>query len=192
MTNHERKNSVKMDFSKFKISNKGAALPVTQKVITRVPVSKPGKQQFVRISTDPEHTLDCAILTLEGDDPPYLLSPSIASLVAQDLKIVCLRLTIDRQGNVSLWPVPPIPDDGAENTWNSTQRQVAAMAETQWIRLSSNRAVGCYEAVVAQGDIPEPIWPDLSFEEILSIAFGSTHVIEDRNHPALQRLWGLE
>lgn len=192
MTNQEKKNSLKMDFSKFKIANNGAALPVTQRVITRVPVSKPGKQQFVRISTDPEHTLDCAILTLEGDDSPYLLSPSIASLVAQDLKIVCLRLTIDRQGNVSLWPVPPIPDDGAENTWNSTQRQVAAMAETQWVRLSSNRAVGYYEAVVAQGDIPEPIWPDLSFEEILTIAFGSTHVIEDRDHPALRKLWGQD
>jgi len=192
MTDHEQKNSVKMDFSKFKISNNGSALPVTQKVITRVPVSKPGKQQFVRVSTDAEHALDCAILTLEGDDSPYLLSPSIASLVAQDLKIVCLRLTIDRQGNVSLWPVPPMPDDGVENTWNSTQRQVAAMAETKWVRLSSNRAVVCYEAVVAQGDLPEPIWPDLSFEEILTIAFGSTHVIEDRDHPALRKLWGQD
>ena len=192
MTNDSKTTSGKTDFSKFKISNHGAALPVAQKVITHVPVSKPGKHQFVRVSTDPEHRLDCAILKLEDDDRPYLLSPNIASLVGQDLKIVSLRLTIDRQGNLSLWMVPPIPENGAENTWNSTQRQVAAMAETKWVRLASNRAVGCYEAVVAQGDIPEPIWPDLSFEDILDIAFGSTHVIEDRDHPALRKLWGQD
>ncbi len=145
----------------------------------------------MRVSTD-RAPLDCAILKLEDDDRPYLLSPNIASLVGQDLKIVSLRLTIDRQGNLSLWMVPPIPENGAENTWNSTHRQIAAMAEAKWVRLTSNRAVGCYEAVVAQGDIPEPIWPHLSFGDILDIAFGSTHVIEDRDHPALRKLWGQD
>jgi len=32
----------------------------------------------------------------------------------------------------------------------------------------------------------------LSMDEILTIAFGSTHVIMDHEHPALQKLWGLE
>jgi len=32
----------------------------------------------------------------------------------------------------------------------------------------------------------------LSFEDILEIAFGSTHIIEDREHPALRKLWGIE
>ena len=44
MTNDSKTTSGKTDFSKFKISNNGASLPVAQKVITHVPVSKPGKQ----------------------------------------------------------------------------------------------------------------------------------------------------
>ena len=53
------------------------------------------------------------------------------------------------------------------------------MAETSWLRLMPNGALGCYEPMVAQG-------------EILEIAFGSTHLIADREHPALLKLWGLE
>jgi len=88
--------------------------------------------------------------------------------------------------------VPPIPEDGNHNTWNQSQRQIAEMAEKSWVRMSSNQATQSYEAIVAQGEIPEPAWPDLSFQEILEIAFGSTHIIEDREHPALRKLWGIE
>ena len=102
------------------------------------------------------------------------------------------RAQIDRQGNIFLWPVPPIPEDGNDNPWNQSQREVAELAEQYWVRLTSNRSVGFYEPIVAQGDIPEPVWPELTMDEILTIAFGSTHVIMDQEHPALQKLWGLE
>ena len=69
---------------------------------------------------------------------------------------------------------------------------MAELAEEQWVRLTSNRSVGCYEPIVAQGEIPEPVWPEMSMDEILTIAFGSTHVIMDHEYPALQKLWGLE
>ena len=46
--------------------------------------------------------------------------------------------------------------------------------------------------MVAQGEIPEPTWPDYTLGEILEIAFGPTHLIADREHPALLKLWGLE
>ena len=112
--------------------------------------------------------------------------------VAQDIKLVTLQLSIDRQGNVFLWPVPPVPEDGNDNSWNQSQREIATMAENQWIRLSSNRATGSYEAMVAKGEIPEPTWPDLTFEDILEIAFGKTHIIDNPDHPALRKLWGME
>ena len=121
-----------------------------------------------------------------------MVTPEIASLIVQDIKLVVLRLTIDRQGNLSLWPVPPEPEAGEENTWNNSQRIAASLAEQHWIRLTSNRATGSYEPLKAQGEIPEPVWPDKTLDEILAIAFGDAHIIEDRDHPALQRLWGLE
>ena len=190
--NEEGKKKEKTDFSKFRLPTNSLGSPVAHKVLLRVPVSKPSKQQYVRVCSDENYHFECAILKLEDDDRPYLISHNIASAVAQDIKQVILKLGIDRQGNIFLWPIPPTPEDASENTWNQSQRQVAEMAETSWIRLTSNRALGCYEPMVAQGEIPEPTWPDHTLEEILEIAFGSTHLIADREHPALLKLWGLE
>jgi hypothetical protein len=191
MSNEDKKKG-KKDFSKFRISTRGSGLTVAQKVLTHVPVAKPGKQRFVRVHSAAENQLECAILKLEDDEQPFLVAPNIATMVAQDMKPAILRLSVDRQGNLFLWPVPPLPADGNDNSWNQSQRQIADMAEHSWVRLSSNRATGSYDAIVAQGEIPEPGWPDLSFEDILEIAFGSTHIIEDREHPALRKLWGIE
>jgi hypothetical protein len=192
MSNDDEKKTGKTDFSNFRISANNSGLPVAQKVLMHVPVGKPGKQRYVRVHHDNKYRLECAILKLEDDERPFLISPNIASAVAQDIKLVTLQLSIDRQGNVFLWPVPPVPEDGNDNSWNQSQREIATMAENQWIRLSSNRATGSYEAMVAKGEIPEPPWPDLTFEDILEIAFGKTHIIDNRDHPALRKLWGME
>ena len=58
-----------------------------------------------------------------------MLAPEIAQTIAKDAKRVTLKLAIDRQGNIFLWPVPPIPEDGNDNPWNQSQREVAELAE---------------------------------------------------------------
>ncbi len=182
----------KLDFSKFKISSSSSDMPVARKLILHVPVTKAAKQRYVRVHREKEYHFECRLLNLEAEDRPFLLSPEIAQAIAKDAKRVTLKLAIDRQGNIFLWPVPPMPEEGNDNPWNQSQREVAELAEDKWVRLTSNRAVGCYEPLEALGEIPEPVWPDLSMDEILKIAFGSTHVITDNEHPALQKLWGLE
>jgi len=182
----------KTDFSKFRLPTNSPGMPVAQKVLTHVPVGKPSKQKFVRVHPDESYHFECALLKLEDDDRPYLISPDIAHAVAQDLKQKILKLAIDRQGNIFLWAVPPRQEDGNENIWNQSHREIAALAETVWVRLASNSAIGAYEPFKAQGEIPEPIWPDLPLGDILEIAFGSSHIIEDLEHPALLKLWGIE
>ena len=158
-----------LDFSKFKISSGSSDLPVARKLILHVPVTKAAKQRYVRVHRDKGYHFECALLNLEGEDRPFLLSPEIAQTIAKDAKRVTLKLAIDRQGNIFLWPVPPIPEDGNDNPWNQSQREVAELAKTHWVRLTSNRSVGCYEPIVAQGDIPEPVWPELTMDEILTM-----------------------
>ena len=182
----------KTDFSKFRLPTNSPDMPVAQKVLTHVPVGKPSKQKFVRVHLDKSYHFECALLKLEDDDRPYLISPDIAHTVGQDIKQVILKLAIDRQGNIFLWPVPPRQEDGNENMWNQSHREIAALAESFWVRLASNRAIGAYEPYKAQGEIPDPIWPDIPLDDILEIAFGSSHVIMDREHPALLKLWGIE
>ena len=182
----------KNPFSKLRLSSDSLTNIDTEKLITHIPVGKPNKQKFVRVHPDQAFWFECAILKLEDEQRPFLVIPEIASLIVQDIKLVILRLTIDRQGNLSLWPTPPFPEEGEENTWNHSQRLAASLAEQHGIRLTSNRATRSYEPIKAQGEIPAPAWPNKPLEEILEIAFGDAHIIEDRDHPALQRLWGIE
>jgi hypothetical protein len=44
----------------------------------------------------------------------------------------------------------------------------------------------------AEGEIPEPNWPSYSFEQLLEIAFGNSHIIDDPDHPALRKLRGAD
>jgi len=190
MSKDDDKKPSKIDFSKFRISINNTDLPIAEKVLVNVLVGKPGRQKYVRVNPDNDNKLDCAILKLEDEERKYLVSPHIVQVIIQDVKSVILSLAIDRQGNVFLWEVPPIPVEGRENTWNQSQRQIAEMAENKWVRLKSNMSSGSYDAQVAEGEIPEPIWPTLSFDEILNIAFPPTHIIDSLDHPALRKLRG--
>ena len=42
---------------------------------------------------------------------------------------------------------------------------------TRWIRVKANMSLRAYEIFQAESAIPDPVWPDLSFEEIYRIAF---------------------
>ena len=50
-------------------------------------------------------------------------------------------------------------------------------------------SLGAYDVFEATGDIAEPEWPQLRFEEILRIAFGNRY-ITDAGHVVLKRLRG--
>ena len=185
---HQKPNP--FDPERFRISPNSGSGNITRKLITTIPVRKPKKQAFVRCNSADANRAECGLLTIEGDDRPYIVYPEIAHLAGNELKTVQLRLAIDRQGNNFLWPVPLPPTDGPENTYNQSHRQIADLAETTWLRMSSNRTIAAYEAVEAVGDIPEPVWPELSLAEMIEIAFGKSHLIADRDHPALRKLRG--
>ncbi len=63
------------------------------------------------------------------------------------------------------------------------------MAMGGWVRVSANMALGAYEIFKATADLPEPEWPEVSFQEVLEIAFRD-RFIGDFDHPVLQRLRG--
>ena len=75
------------------------------------------------------------------------------------------------------------------NEWHRSAAEAAELAMHRWVRLSANMALGAYEIFEAIGNLPEPIWPELPFSEILRIAFRD-RMIESLDHPVVQRLRG--
>ena len=90
-----------------------------------------------------------------------------------------------------LWPVKLPGPDGKHNEWHRSAAEAAERAMERWVRVTPRT---CRSAPTRcsrrNGDLPEPVWPDLSFPEILKIAFRD-HIVDRADHPLVQRLRGM-
>jgi hypothetical protein len=50
--------------------------------------------------------------------------------------------------------------------------------------------LGAYEMFEAAATIPDPVWPELSFQEMLRIGFRD-RLVDRLDHPVIKRLRGL-
>ena len=53
----------------------------------------------------------------------------------------------------------------------------------------ANMPAGTYDVLEAAGQFPEPVWPEVSLQQLLEIAFKG-RVIDTMDHPVLRRLRG--
>ena len=64
------------------------------------------------------------------------------------------------------------------------------MAMSRWIRLKPNMSLGANEITTAGIVMAEPVWPELSYEELLRIGYRD-RMITMLEHPVILRLRGL-
>jgi len=161
-----------------------------KKLLTTVPVRKPNKQDFVRVHPDPAFRLTpTAIIELKEDREVYLLTPAMALELPGEFTTAALFTAINRQGVLHIWPVKLPGPDGKHNEWHRSAAVAAENAMENWVRVSANMSLGAYDVAQAIGDLPEPNWPNLPFNEILKIAF-KDHIVDRLDHPLILRLRG--
>jgi hypothetical protein len=161
-----------------------------KKLLTTVPVRKPNRQDFVRVHSDPKYRLTpAAIIELKEDREVYLVTPNMAQALPGEFSTVTLYLAINRQGVSFLWPVKLPNPDGKHNEWHRSAAEAAERAMGKWVRVTSSMSLGAYEIFEASGNPPEPVWPDIPFQEILRIAFRD-RIVDHAGHPLVQRLQG--
>ena len=162
-----------------------------KKVLTTVPVRKPNRQDFVRVHPDPKYRLTpAAIIEVKEDREVYLLTPDMAQALPGEFATVTLFTTITRQGTLHLWPVKLPGPEGRQNEWHRSAAEGAERAMKKWVRVTASMSFGAYEIFEASGDLPDPVWPDFSFQEILKIAFRD-RIVDRADHPLVQRLRGV-
>jgi hypothetical protein len=177
---------------KFRMRQDFHELAGVKKVLVTVPVRKPLRQVFVRTHPSESMRFETAVVEFKEENETYLVEPELWSELPGEITPKLLITTIDRQNNVCLWPIR-LPDQmGRIDEWNRSAMEAARIAQTQWIRLVSNRSLGCYEINVATGDLPEPDWPEKTFDELLTIAFPNHRIIDSSDHPVVRRLRGNE
>ncbi len=179
----------RFDLESLRLGQDFGELAGVEKMTTTIPVRKPSRQEFVRVHTDEAYRMQTATLTWQEDREVYLLARDLWNELPGEIVPVELFTAVNRQGVVFIWPVRLPGHDGKWNPWHRSAMDCAQQAMTLWVRLAANMSLGAYEIFVATTDLPEPEWPNLSFEDMLQIAFRD-HFIETLDHPVCRRLRG--
>jgi hypothetical protein len=177
------------DLAKLRLSQEFLETAGAKKILTTVPVRKPNKQDFVRVHPDPAFREAFAVIELKDDREHYLIMPDIAAAFPTEIMTAMFYTTINRQRVVSLWPVRLPASDGRVNEWHRSAQEAAERAMSRWIRVVPNMSLGANEIFEAEGKIPDPEWPEYTFQKLLQIGFRD-RIINSLDHPVLKRLRG--
>ena len=179
------------NLSALRLDQSYADMVGVKKLLTTVPVRKPNRQDFVRVHPDPKYRLTpAAIIEIKEDQEVYLVTPDMAQALPGEFATVTLFTTINRQGTLHLWPVTLPNPDGRHNEWHRSAAEGAERAMKKWVRVTASMSLRAYEIFEASGELPDPLWPDFSFQEILKIAFRE-RLVDRADHPLVQRLQGI-
>jgi hypothetical protein len=160
-----------------------------KKLLTTVPVGKPNPQDFMRVHSSPDYRGIFAVVELKEDREFYVLYPEIARDLPGEYFLAALYAAINRQGVVRIVPVKLPAPDGKVMEWHRSMAEFAERAMTRWMRVRANMSLGAYEMFEASATIPEPKWPDVSFQELLRLAFRD-RLVDRFDHPLIKRLRG--
>lgn len=160
-----------------------------KKLLTRVPVKKPDKQTWFRVHPNPDFRLDMGVIQLKDEGETYAVIPDLQDEFADLMVPVTVYTYVTRQGATFLWPVRLPGEDGkTHDAWTSSHG-AAERATESWTRMQWSPQVGAYDISVATGIVAEPVWPDVSFGELLRIGFQGK-LIDKADHLLIQKLRG--
>jgi len=163
-----------------------------KKLITTVPVRRPTRQVFFRVHPDESYRLTpAAIIELKEERETYLVLPEMAKELPGEFAAATLFTAITRQSVLFIWPVKLPAPDGKYNPWPQSAAEAAERAKKTWIRIGSNMHLGAYEIFEPQNPLTEPVWPEISFQEILRIAFRG-RIVDTPDHSLVHRLKGMD
>jgi hypothetical protein len=169
-------------------ANYAAGLGV-KKVLTVVPVRRPGKQEWFRVRPGDDWRLQTAIFEAEADRETYLVDRSLWADLSGTIHPALILTCINRAGDLFLWRCKLPGTDGRPNLWIDSALAIAREAETAWRRLAANMPAGHYDGFAPTSALPDPEWPERSFPEILRTAFQG-RMIDSVDHPLLRQLRG--
>lgn len=179
------------DLENLRLGQNFAETAGVKKLLKTVPVHRPSPQEFVRVRPDPAYRDNFPVIELKDDREEFVVVSELLPELIGEFVSKTLYTAINRQGVLFLWPVRLPDPTGRSNEWWRTGRECAELAMHKWMRMKSNMSLGGYEMWEAESTMSEPIWPDVSFQEIIKIAF-KDRLIQTLDHPVIKRLRGQQ
>ena len=158
--------------------------------MTRVPVHRPSGHTFVRVHPGEDYRYPVDLIELPEEEDTYLIYSNEVAAALDEVRKPCMLYTaITRQGTLFLWPVKLPRGNKKLVAWHTSATEAAEKAMTVWVRINADMELGAYKITVARGAIPDPEWPNLTFEELLTIAFRD-RLVNSLTHPLVRRYLG--
>jgi hypothetical protein len=162
-----------------------------KKALITVPVRKPDKAWFFRVHPGEDYRLQTYVIELKEERETYLVArplwPELASEATFAPRVI--YTAINRQGVVFLYPIRLPGPDGKLDDWSRSALEAAQRAQTNWVRVAANLSLGAYDLFEATADLPEPQWPEQSFQELLKVGF-KDRLIDSLEHSVIRKLRG--
>jgi hypothetical protein len=162
-----------------------------------IPVDKPGEFEWFQTHHDPAYrpALPCIDFEPPGARGRELhmihpnMLPFFQRINSKSVAMYQLYFLMNRIGAPRICPVKLPGADGKHNQWHRTRHAAVEKGIGAWVRMWAG-PLG-YEWMPAPITYPDPIWPDLTMDEILTIAFGSLgRVINSEDHGVVQIIKG--
>jgi hypothetical protein len=177
------------DLARLRLPQDFLAESPVKRLLTTVPVRRPGPQDFVRVHPKPDYRHLMALLKIEDEREIFAVDLGAVPDLRNECYAANLFTAITRTGVLFLWPVRVPAADGRTNDWHVSAATAAEAAMRTWVRMKANLSLRAYEIFQAENKIPDPTWPEQPFSELLRIAFRD-RLINTFDHPAVKRLRG--
>jgi hypothetical protein len=178
------------DLTNLRLSQSFTETAGVRKLLKTVPVHKPNPQDFVRVHPSPEYRENFPVIELKDEREEYVIAAGLLPELIGEFVNKTLFTAINRQGVLFLWPVRLPDPQGKQMEWWRSMREAAELAMKQWTRTKSNMSLGAYEMFVAESAMSEPTWPEVTYQELIRLAFRD-RLITTLDHPVIKRLRGL-
>lgn len=164
---------------------------ITEEVLLRVPVRKPLKHEYVRVRPGVENCFSTVVYEDRETREFYFVAPPMIRKLRGigDVSVTTLVQFITKQKVLGIWPLKIATDSNVRTGWQDTALAAAELAKTNWIRVQADMALSGYRILKAKGELGEPDWPAIPFNEVLDIAF-KDRVIANEDHPIFNKLLG--
>lgn len=180
------------DMEALKLSLEDAGLSEhTEEVLMRIPVRKPMKHEHFRVRPGSDNCFTTVTYEDKETREVYFVAPAMISKLRaiSDVSITTLVQFMTKQRVFGIFPLKIGTDSSARSGWQDTALAAAELAKTNWVRMQADMALSGYRVMKAKGDLGEPEWPSLPFNELLDIAF-KDRVISGEDHPVFKKLLG--
>jgi hypothetical protein len=176
-----------LDLSRMRISPAKLTTILGTKA-THIRVGRPDDQDFFQVRPGNAWCLDTYLLRMKTDREFYFVADTLwdDQRVLKDLKLYRLFYYVHFSRALGVWPVQLPAEDGTQNSWHESAMYLAEKAMHGWIRVMAGTGGYTFIPGKMQAD---PVWPDMSFQEVIRTAF-RPKTITDVDHPKLKQLRG--